>query len=146
MSIGTCAVDRDSGSPTINAQLAPVIQQRRQRQYAGLRRGRNQANQLTELPAGVRSRGRRRVPAIDHGLQQAVFSQNDTVVATLTTTSNGAAGDRCRARTPGQGNDLGSLLGACRVGFSALLNDPSNPTAAERRGAGAGRWPAASTA
>ena len=63
--------------------------------------------------------------AIDLALQRSVFQQ-DTVVAGLTTTTNGLSAIDAVLGTPGQGNDLGSLLGKMGDAFSALLGDPSN--------------------
>ena len=68
--------------------------------------------------------GRRNV---NQALQGAVLPQNATVAGLQTTQAALQAIDAVSG-TPGQGSDLGSLLGDLQDQFSTLLNDPSNPT------------------
>lgn len=63
--------------------------------------------------------------AINLALQQSAFQQ-DTTVSGLTTTTNGLQTIDALQGTPGQGNDLGSLLDNVQSSFSTLLGDPSN--------------------
>ncbi|MSP02623.1 MAG: hypothetical protein EXR07_16470 [Acetobacteraceae bacterium] len=80
------------------------------------------------LVAGTQGLGARTgaaTRAIDLALQQSVFQQGATVTG-LTTTTGGLSAVDAVLGTPGQGNDLGSLLGNVRDAFSALLGDPSS--------------------
>ena len=74
-------------------------------------------------PMGVRTEAATR--AIDLALQQSVFQQ-DTTVSGLTTTTGSLQTIDAVQGTPGQGNDLGSLLGKVQAAFSTLLGDPSS--------------------
>src|ERR1700761_5167203 len=74
-------------------------------------------------PLGVRTEAASR--AVDLALQQSLFQQ-DTVVAGLTTTTNKLQTIDALQGTPGQGNDLSSLLGKVQDAFSTLLGDPSS--------------------
>jgi flagellar hook-associated protein 1 len=74
-------------------------------------------------PLGVQTEAATR--AIDLALQQAAFQQ-DTVVSGLTTTTTSLQQLDALQGTPGQGNDLGTLLGNVQSGFTTLLSDPSS--------------------
>ena len=74
-------------------------------------------------PLGVHTEAATR--AIDLALQQAAFQQ-DTVVSGLTTTTASLQQLDALQGVPGQGSDLGSLLGKVQSGFSTLLGDPSS--------------------
>lgn len=63
--------------------------------------------------------------AIDLALQQSAFQQ-DTTVSGLTTTTSALQTIDTLLGTPGQGNDLGSLLDNVQSVFTTLLGDPSN--------------------
>ncbi len=65
--------------------------------------------------------------SVDQALQGENLQQNATV-AGLQTTQTALQSIDSLSGTPGQGSDLGSLLGAMQDQFSTLLNDPSNPT------------------
>ncbi len=65
---------------------------------------------------------------IDAELQAAVFGQ-DGVVSGLTTTATALAAVDARHGTPGQGDDLASLVGTLRDSFSALLGMPQSQPA-----------------
>jgi flagellar hook-associated protein 1 len=85
------------------------------------------ANQES-LVAGNQSLGVHSEPAtraINLALQQSLFQQ-DTIVAGLTTTTNSLQTIDALQGTPGQGNDLGSLLGDVQDAYSTLLGDPSS--------------------
>ncbi len=74
-------------------------------------------------PMGVRTEAATR--AIDLALQQSAFQQ-DTVVSGLTTTTTSLQTIDAVQGSPGQANDLGSLLGQVQAAFSILLGDPSS--------------------
>jgi flagellar hook-associated protein 1 FlgK len=74
-------------------------------------------------PLGVQSEPATR--AINLAMQQAAFRQ-DTTVATLTTTANSLQNIDAVQGTPGQGNDLATLLDNVQSAFSTLLGDPAN--------------------
>jgi flagellar hook-associated protein 1 len=74
-------------------------------------------------PLGVQTEAATR--SINLALQQAAFQQ-DTVVAGLTTTTTSLQQLDALQGVPGQGNDLGSLLGRVQSGFATLLGDPSS--------------------
>ncbi len=74
-------------------------------------------------PMGVRTEAATR--AINLAMQQAAFQQG-TAVSDLTTTTTSLQTIDSVLGTPGQGNDLGSLLGTVQNAFSSLLGDPSN--------------------
>ncbi len=85
------------------------------------------ANQVS-LIAGAQSLGvqtEAATRAIDRALQQSAFQQN-TTVAGLTTTTTSLQTIDTQLGTPGQGNDLGSLLSQVHDAFSTLLGDPSS--------------------
>lgn len=65
--------------------------------------------------------------AIDQSLQAALFSQNGTVAGLQTRQAALGAIDAVQG-TPGQGNDLASLLGQVQDAFSTLASDPANAT------------------
>jgi len=67
------------------------------------------------------------VRSVNQALQAETLVQNATV-AGLQTTQTALQSIDAVSGTPGQGNDLGSLLGDLQDQFSTLLNDPSNPT------------------
>jgi flagellar hook-associated protein 1 FlgK len=86
-------------------------------------------NQIS-LVAGTQLLGVQTEPttrAINLVLQQSAFEQ-DTAVAGLTTTTTSLQSLDALQGTPGQGNDLGSLLDNVQNAFSTLLGDPSNTT------------------
>jgi flagellar hook-associated protein 1 FlgK len=64
---------------------------------------------------------------VDAALQSQVLQLNSSVAGFQTAQSALQAIDAVSG-APGQGNDLGSLLGALQDQFSTLLTDPSNPT------------------
>src|ERR1700722_8315747 len=74
-------------------------------------------------PMGVQTEAAPRT--INLALQQSAFQQDSTVAGLTTTTTALQAIDSLQG-TPGQGNDLGSLLGSVQDAFSSLLGDPSS--------------------
>jgi len=84
----------------------------------------NQASLIAgSQPLGVQTEATTR--AINLALQQSAFQQ-DTTVSGLTTTSKSLQSIDALQGTPGQGNDLGSLLADVQNDFATLLGDPSN--------------------
>jgi flagellar hook-associated protein 1 FlgK len=67
------------------------------------------------------------VRSVNQALQTAALQQ-DTTVAGLQTTQTALQAIDAISGTPGQGSDLGSLLGAMQDQFSTLLTNPSSPT------------------
>lgn len=67
------------------------------------------------------------VSSINQALQAEALQQNATVSG-LQTTQTALQSLDAISGTPGQGSDLGSLLGDLQDQFSTLLNDPSNAT------------------
>jgi flagellar hook-associated protein 1 FlgK len=67
------------------------------------------------------------VRSVNQALQAETMAQNSTV-AGLQTTQTALQSIDAISGTPGQGNDLGSLLGNLQNQFSTLLTDPANPT------------------
>jgi flagellar hook-associated protein 1 len=67
------------------------------------------------------------VRTVNQALQTETLAQN-SMVAGLQTTQTALQSIDAISGTPGQGSDLGSLLGGLQDQFSTLLNDPSNPT------------------
>jgi flagellar hook-associated protein 1 len=74
-------------------------------------------------PLGVQTEAATR--AINLALQQSAFQQDTTVAGLTTTTTSLQALDALQG-APGQGNDLGSLLGKVQSSFTTLLGDPSS--------------------
>jgi flagellar hook-associated protein 1 FlgK len=66
--------------------------------------------------------------ALDAALQAALFRQNGAVAGMQARQAALSAIDAVQG-TPGQGNDIASLLGKMQDGFSTLAGDPANPTA-----------------
>ncbi|MEJ0046750.1 MAG: flagellar basal body rod C-terminal domain-containing protein [Rhodospirillales bacterium] len=65
--------------------------------------------------------------ATDQALQAGLYEQN-AMAAGWNTTSSALGNVQPVLGTVGQGNDLGSLIGALQNSFSALLNDPADQT------------------
>ena len=82
------------------------------------------------VTAGGEGMGVRSGPAIrmvDATMQAEVYGQNATVAGLQTQQTALQAIDAVQG-TPGQGQDIASLLGSLQNQFSMLLNDPSNVT------------------
>ena len=76
-----------------------------------------------DQPLGIQTEAATR--SINLALQQSAFQQDSTVAGLTTTTTSLQTIDALQG-TPGQSNDLGSLLGAVQDAFSTLLGDPSS--------------------
>jgi flagellar hook-associated protein 1 FlgK len=64
---------------------------------------------------------------VNTAMQTALYNQN-AIVAGLQTQQSALQAIDAVQGTPGQGGDIGSLLGNLQNQFSTLLTDPSNPT------------------
>ncbi len=116
-----------SGLANVNAQLALVSHNVANASTAGyaVETGNQQELTVGGLGMGVVTGPATR--SIDAELQTNLLGQNATVAGLQTTQTALAAIDAANG-TPGQGGDLGSLLGNLQNQFSALLNSPDNPT------------------
>ncbi len=116
------------GVANIDRQLALVSQNIANASTPGYATEVGTQQALTEsgLPMGVRSGPATRLT--DAALQAQTQAQASTV-ADLTTQQTALQAIDAVQGTPGQGNDLPSLLGALSNQFSTLLNQPDNQTA-----------------
>ena len=127
MSLDAALAIASSGLADVSAQLALVSHNVAN---AGTPAYATETGTQTALDAGGVGMGVATGPAIrllDTQLQAQVQAQSSTVAAFATRQGALAAIDPVLG-TPGQGQDLGSLLTALGNQFSTLLNDPSNPT------------------
>jgi flagellar hook-associated protein 1 len=128
MDLGASLSIANSGIASINAQLAVVSHNVAN---AGTPGYIEETVPLTALDAGGIGMGVAAGPTAlsvsDSSLQSAVLSQNATV-GQFQTTANALSSLESIDGTPGQGNDLASLVGNLQDAFSTLLNDPSNQT------------------
>jgi flagellar hook-associated protein 1 FlgK len=85
------------------------------------------SNSLTSGGVGMGVLTGPAVRGVNQALQGETLQQNATV-AGLQTTQTALQSLDAISGTPGQGTDLGSLLGKVQDQFSTLLNDPSDPT------------------
>ena len=116
-----------SGLAAINAQLALVSHNVANASTPGYA---TETAAEQSVTAGGMGMGVRSAPAqrdVDQALQTEVLRQNATT-AGLTTTSAALTALDAVQGTPGQGQDLASLLGNVEDAFSTLLNDPSDAT------------------
>jgi flagellar hook-associated protein 1 len=118
----------NSGIASINAQLAVVSHNVANASTPGYI---EETVPLTALDAGGIGMGVATGPTAlsvsDSSLQSAVLTQNATV-GQFQTTANALSSLESIDGTPGQGDDLASLVGNLQNAFSTLLNDPSNQT------------------
>jgi flagellar hook-associated protein 1 FlgK len=114
-----------SGLANINAQLALVsnnVANANTPDYV------TETGQQEALVAGTQPLGVRTLAAtrnLNLALQQSLFAQSTTVSGLTTTTASLRQIDAILG-TPGQDNDLASLLGKVQDAFSTLLGDPSS--------------------
>ena len=128
MSLGAALAIAGSGIANIDARLAVVSQNIANASTPGY--SAEVVGQISQTAAG-RGDGVRTLPATRttdavlkaQGLQQAAL------VAELSTRQSALQSIDQVQGTPGQGTDLGSLLGALGDRFSTLLNQPDNQTA-----------------
>ncbi|HSU06518.1 MAG TPA: flagellar hook-associated protein FlgK [Acetobacteraceae bacterium] len=115
------------GLANINAQLVLVSHNVANASTPGyqVENGTQQALSVGGIGMGVVTGPATR--SVDDELQADLLRQNATVAALQTRQSALSAIDTVNG-TPGQGNDLASLLGNLQNQFSTLLNDPGNAT------------------
>ena len=116
-----------SGLANVNAQLALVSHNVANASTAGYAVGTGNQQELTVGGLGMGVVTGPATRSIDAELQTNLLGQNATV-AGLQTTQTALASIDAANGTPGQGGDLGSLLGNLQNQFSTLLNGPDNPT------------------
>jgi flagellar hook-associated protein 1 FlgK len=125
MGLGSALSIASGGLANINAQLALVSQNVAN---AGTPAYAVETGSQQEITANGVGMGVHTGPAtrqINLALQASVIQQNATVSG-LTTTQTALQAIDIVLGTPGQGSDLGSLLGVVQNQFSALLTNPSS--------------------
>lgn len=127
MSLDAALAIAGSGLANVNRQLAVVSQNVANASTPDYVREVSTQTSLTASGHGMGVRTGLVQRALDTALQSALFEQNGSVAGLQTREAALQAIDAVEG-TPGQGNDLASLLGKLRDGFSALSGDPSNPT------------------
>lgn len=127
MSLNAALSIADSGLAAINVQLGLVSHNVANASTPGYA---TESAGNTNVSVGGIGMGVRTSPAtrdVDQALQGALLQQNATTAGLSTTSAAMSAIDAVQG-TPGQGQDLASLLGNVQDAFSTLLNDPSNAT------------------
>lgn len=128
MSLDTSLAIAGSGLANVNRQMAVVSQNVAN---AGTPDYVREVSTQTSLVASGQGMGVRTglvQRALDTALQTALFQQNGAVAGLQARAAALSAIDAVMG-TPGQGNDIASLLGRLQDGFSGLAGDPANPTA-----------------
>ena len=116
-----------SGLAAINAQLALVSQNIANASTPGYAAEVSTDENVTAAGVGIGVRSQPATAAVDQALQSSVVQQNATVSGLQTTQAALQAIDTALG-APGQGSDLGSLLGNLQNSFSTLMTDPGNQT------------------
>jgi flagellar hook-associated protein 1 FlgK len=127
MSMASALSIASSGLANISAQFSVLSQNVSNASTPGYAA---EVGQQQDINADGQGLGVRTLPAtlaVDQALQSSVITQNATVSG-LTTTQTALQAVDGVLGTPGQGTDLGSLLGNLQSSFSTLMNDPSNQT------------------
>jgi flagellar hook-associated protein 1 len=116
-----------SGLTSINVQLALLSHNVANASTPGYAVESSAQHNITAGDAGMGVVSGPATLAVDTQLQSDLLGQNATVAGLQTTQSALSAIDQVGG-TPGQGQDLASLLGQLQSQFSTLLNDPADPT------------------
>src|ERR1700722_5695115 len=116
-----------SGLTSINVQLALLSHNVANASTPGYAVESSAQHNITAGDAGMGVVSGPAPLAVDTQLQSDLLGQNATVAGLQTTQSALSAIDQVSG-TPGQGQDLASLLGQLQSQFSTLLNDPADPT------------------
>jgi len=127
MSLNSALSIATSGLANINAQFITMSQNVANISTPGYTEETTSQQSVTAAGVGMGVRTGVTVRATDLALQGEVLSQTSNSAALQVTQTALQAIDSALG-TPGQGNDLGSILGDLQNGFSTLLNDPSNQT------------------
>jgi flagellar hook-associated protein 1 FlgK len=125
MSLDAALSIATGGISNINADLALISQNVANVNTPGYAL---EVSTQSSVTAGGQGMGVRSLPAqlqIDQQLLSDVMMQNATVAGLQTTQTALGAIDSVQG-TPGQGGDLGTLLGGLQTAFSTLQSDPSN--------------------
>ncbi len=127
MRLDSALTDAASGLDAINRQLATVAQNVANAGTAGYSRETLAPQSVAAGGDGMGVRSGVATRTVDAALQQALRGVGDQV-AGGTLREATLAGIDAASGAPGAGQDLSSLLGALRDGFSTLQNDPANQT------------------
>lgn len=127
MSLNAALSIANSGLAAINAQLALVSHNVANASTPGYATETAPQQSLTGAGSGFGVISGPAQRQVDQELQAEVLRQNATTSGLATTSAALQAIDTVQG-TPGQGQDLASLLGKVQDAFSTLLNDPSNAT------------------
>lgn len=127
MSMTSALSIASSGLANINAQMGLLSQNIANAATPGYATEIGSQQDVTAGGIGMGVRSGLPSLAIDRTLLATVIQQNATVSGLQTTQTALQAIDSVLG-TPGQGTDLGSLLGNLRNSFSALANEPANQT------------------
>lgn len=125
ISMNTALSNANSGLANINAQLALLSQNVANANTPSYAVESISQQALTAGGMGLGVHTGLATVAIDQALQASVLQQNATVAGLQTTQTALQAIDPVLG-TPGQGNDLGSLVGNLQNSFTTLLTDPSS--------------------
>ncbi len=127
MSLDTSIAVAGSGLKAINQQFALISQNVSNANSPGYV---SESAALSAVSAGGAGLGVVSGPAVrvlDQSVQAQLFVQNGALAYQNSMSTALAPIDQAMG-TPGQANDLASMLGAVQSGFSTLLTDPSNQT------------------
>lgn len=127
MSLDASLAIAGSGLANVNRQMAVVSQNVANASTPDYVREVSTQTSLVASGLGMGVRTGQVQRALDAALQTALFQQNGAVAGLQTRQAALAAIDSVQG-TPGQGNDLASLLGRLQDGLSSLAGDPSNVT------------------
>lgn len=127
MSLDSSLSIATSGLANINRKLAVVSQNVANAATPDYTREVASQTSLTAAGQGMGVQTGTVQRAVDERLQADLFAQNGTVAGLQARQAALGAIDAVQG-TPGQGNDLASLLGQVQDAFSTLANDPANAT------------------
>lgn len=137
MSLNSALSVAGSGLAAVNAQLALISHNVANASTPGYA---VETAAVQSVSAGGQGMGVVTAPtqrAVDQALQANLLIQNATTAGSQTTANALAAIDAAQG-TPGQGQDLASLLGKLQDSFSSLLSNPSSTSAQQSVVAAAG--------
>lgn len=127
MRLESALSDAASGLDSVAKRLATLSQNVSNASTPGYVRQTREVASAVAAGDGMGVRTGTATRLVDTTLQATVWQQN-AAAADSGTRSDALAAVDAASGTPGAGQDLASLVGALRDGFSTLLNDPSNAT------------------
>jgi flagellar hook-associated protein 1 FlgK len=127
MSLDSALSIAGSGLANVSAQFALVSQNVANASTPGYSVESLSQQAMTDAQAGIGVRTGPATIQVNQALQASLQQQNATVTG-LTTTQTALQAVDSVLGTVGDGNDVGSLLGALQDQFSTLLTDPGNQT------------------